>query len=90
MPHTTSIFGAFTTPQRLVIAKALLPGPIHCAAISEITDYEQALVSQTLMKFRALDLVEFKQEGTRRYYQFKTPDKVQQLLTLAESLTKNI
>lgn len=82
---TASFFGAFTTPLKLAVIKALLAGPVHVTAIGTLANLEQPLVSQTLTKLRALGLVTFEQVRSRRYYALAHPEQIRQLLAIAES-----
>lgn len=83
---TASLFGAFTTPSKLAVIKALFSGPVHVAGISELTNLDQPIVSQLLTQLRALGIVSFEKIGSRNYYQLEPTGKIRELIEIAEAL----
>jgi DNA-binding transcriptional ArsR family regulator len=84
---TTSLFGVFSNAQRLSIIKTIATGPISVSEIAEKHDVDLGTVSRVLMHLRVFDLVSSEKIGRTNLYQLTQPEKVQELIAIAESLT---
>lgn len=84
--QTYSFFGAFTSPTKLAIIKSLLNEPLNVVGIQGQTNLAQPIISQILIKLRAIGLVKFTKKGTNHFYQLLQPETVRNLIMLVESL----